>query len=39
MARTQIGQPVPVDWGTWRRRYPEGRLLVGADRSRVVPSF
>lgn len=35
----QVGRPVPVDWGTWRGRNPGGRLLVGADRSRVVPAF
>ena len=33
-----VGLPAPVSWSTWLSRNPESRLLVGADRSRGVPS-
>jgi hypothetical protein len=34
----QIARPTVVSWGDWRWQHPEGRLLVGADRSKVMPS-
>ena len=29
--------PTLEDWGDWQSEHPQGRLLVGADRSKVVP--
>jgi uncharacterized protein DUF3179 len=34
----KVALPSPVSWSTWRSRNPQSRLLVGADRSRGVPS-
>jgi hypothetical protein len=33
----RIGSLVPVTWGSWLSQNGQGRLLVGADRSRGIP--
>ena len=32
-----IGRPSPVAWKRWKADHPDGRLVVGADRSRPIP--
>jgi hypothetical protein len=34
----RVARPVPVAWESWRGRNPNGRLIVGADRSHGIPS-
>jgi hypothetical protein len=39
-ARLQsIEQHSPVAWGDWRGKHPASRLLIGADRTRTIPTF
>jgi hypothetical protein len=33
-----VDRPTPVAWSSWRSDHPRGRLIVGADRSRSVPT-
>jgi len=33
-----IGKLAPVSWGDWRWQHPKSRLLIGADRSKDLPS-
>jgi hypothetical protein len=35
----QIVHPVTLAWGNWRSQHPQSRLLVGADRSKLLPTF
>jgi len=37
-ALRRIQHPIPVAWNDWRSQHPRGRLVVGADRSRGVPT-
>jgi hypothetical protein len=34
----RVAIPSPVSWSTWSSRNPHSRLLVGADRSRGIPT-
>ncbi|HEX8203555.1 MAG TPA: DUF3179 domain-containing (seleno)protein [Isosphaeraceae bacterium] len=34
----RLRQPILVSWDDWRSEHPEGRLIVGADRSRGLPA-
>jgi hypothetical protein len=34
----RVAIPTPVSWSTWLSRNPQSRLLVGADRSRGIPT-
>jgi len=34
----RIASPAVVAWSDWREKHPEGRLLVGADRSKGLPA-
>ncbi|MGE3821202.1 MAG: DUF3179 domain-containing (seleno)protein [Isosphaeraceae bacterium] len=35
----KVLQARPVAWRYWRSSYPDGRLVVGADRSRAIPEL
>ncbi len=35
----EAGAPTLLSWGQWLASHPGGRLVVGADRSRGLPSF
>jgi Protein of unknown function (DUF3179) len=33
-----VARPSPLHWSLWRTRYPESRLVIGADRSKGLPA-
>jgi hypothetical protein len=35
----RLAQPSPVTWSQWRSQHPKSRLVVGADRSKAVPTL
>jgi len=35
---TRVARPVPVTWVSWLAEHPQGRLVIGADRSQAIPT-
>jgi Protein of unknown function (DUF3179) len=33
----RVAKPVPVTWVSWLAEHPQGRLVIGADRSQAIP--